>query len=475
MSLLSRWFGPSRKVRPVVAPRRRCRPSVETLEDRRLLSTIVDVLLHPITTTEGQAPAGNWTVAQVAVQTNGRAGTLSSGGTISWGDGATSPAIIVYDAADSSPQVNQYFVQGSHVYQEQGGKPVTVKVAAADGTPGQSSGVTVSVLDAPLDPGQANPVHAVLGVPVTATVATFADEDPGGTRADYAASIDWGDDSSSAGGVVQVGMAGTSPVFAVQGTHTYTTPGTHVIKVSVNDEGVLAGWNSYLEMNTEADVTTTPPPTIPPPRLFYCADALATSVEYYTEFVTTAYQTYLHRAPDAAGLAGWVWGMQHGVTDEQIESCFIGSAEYIVSKGARPGNWAPWVTSMYQDLLGRAPSAAEVQEWVAGLNRGISTTFVAHGFAASAERETVRVTAIYEKFLDRAPTAVEVAQWVNAFEAGLATDEYIIAGFVGSAEYFHDHGGDATTWIVSAYEVILGHAPDSAGEQAWLTFLESGL
>ncbi len=36
---------------------------------------------------------------------------------------------------------------------------------------------------------------------------------------------------------------------------------------------------------------------------------LTQSDEYYANFVTAAYEHYLGRAPDAAGLAGWVQGI----------------------------------------------------------------------------------------------------------------------------------------------------------------------
>ncbi len=312
------------------------------------------------------------------------------------------------------------------------------------------------------------PASHVLPLPATSPASFtvgWTGSDPGGPGiAGYTLYV------SDNGGPFTVWLSNTtqtSATFTGIPGHTYS-----FYSVAVDAAGKVQPTPGGAQASTQVVGQSPPPP--PPAKLDFVALGLSTSIEYYTNFVTTAYETYLHRAPDAPGLNGWVQGMRAGmVTDEQLEAFFIGSAEYIARKGAGPGNWAPWVTSMYQDLLGRAPSAAEVQEWVAGLNMGISTTYVAHGFAASAERQTDRVTAIYEKFLGRAPLPAEVAQWVNAFEAGLATDEYIIAGFVGSAEYFQDHGGDATDWVKAAFEAVLGRAPSPQEEQLWLTYLES--
>ncbi len=205
-----------------------------------------------------------------------------------------------------------------------------------------------------------------------------------------------------------------------------------------------------------------------PPRLPLGAGILTHSFEYYTDFVTGAYQKYLGRGPDAAGLAGWVWGMQHGVTDERLEAFFIGSAEYIAGHG---GAGAGWVQGMYRDLLGRTPAQAEVNQWVNGLNQGLSTTYVAYGFAASAERETERVQGDYETYLGRAASAAEVAGWVDGFEHGLS-NEAVIAGFIGSAEYFNNQGGEyIPDWVARAYQDVLHRLPGANEVAAWVALL----
>ncbi len=293
-----------------------------------------------------------------------------------------------------------------------------------------------------------------------ATVATFTDNNPYASGS-FTVSITWGDGFTSAGTVASSG--GT---FTVTGSHTYSQPGRYAVAVSIGD---TTGGSATAHSIAHVAQTTAPPP---PATLFFVSDSLTTSAEYYSNFVTAAYQTYLHRLPDGPGLAGWVQGMKGGfVTDEQLEAFFIGSPEYIASKGSGPGNWMPWVISMYQDLLGRTPSQSEAQPWVDGLNAGISTTYVAHGFAASPEREHDRVTADYVKYLGRTPTDTEVAQWVNAFVQGQATNEYVIAGFIGSAEYFKKHYNDDADWLFSAYHDALGRDPDAPGLAAWLGYL----
>src|SRR5205807_10517377 len=178
-----------------------------------------------------------------------------------------------------------------------------------------------------------------------------------------------------------------------------------------------------------------------------------TSAEYCASIVTAASQRYLVRLPDGSGLAGWVTQMQHGLTDERLEADFIGSPEYINAHG---GAGAGWVKGMYQDLLGRTPSQGEVDEWAHDLALGVSTTDIAYGFAASAEREGNRVTADYQQFLGRTPSAGEVGNWVSDFDSGAVTNEGVVAGFVGSVEYFQNHGSNTQAWWNRAVLALFG-------------------
>src|SRR5712692_8016164 len=75
------------------------------------------------------------------------------------------------------------------------------------------------------------PVAATEGSPFTGTVATFTDPDTNATAAEYSATIDWGDGSSSAGTIS--GLKGGP--FTVSGSHTYKEEGTYTVKVHITD------------------------------------------------------------------------------------------------------------------------------------------------------------------------------------------------------------------------------------------------
>jgi hypothetical protein len=208
-----------------------------------------------------------------------------------------------------------------------------------------------------------------------------------------------------------------------------------------------------------------------PAKLQDAARLFAHSAEHYTEFVIHAYQQYLKRVPDAAGLAAWVSGMQAGTySDEQVEAFFLGSQEYIQTHG---GTGQAWVTGMYQDLLGRTASPAEVQTWVNVLNNGTPASAVALGFAASRERESQRVRTNYQTYLGRTPRQDEVDLWVNAFVGGV-TNEDMVAGFVGSLEYYQNPTkgrSNAAAWVAQAYRDVLFRAAGVGEINNWLQFL----
>src|SRR5206468_2079131 len=67
------------------------------------------------------------------------------------------------------------------------------------------------------------------------TVATSTDANPAAPVSDSAATINWGDGSTSAGTITQPGGVGTD--FVVSGSHTYAEEGSPVRRVFRSDVG----------------------------------------------------------------------------------------------------------------------------------------------------------------------------------------------------------------------------------------------
>jgi hypothetical protein len=99
------------------------------------------------------------------------------------------------------------------------------------------------------------------------------------------------------------------------------------------------------------------------------------------QFVTLLYNNVLGRAPDAAGLSGWVALLNGGYTRGQVLLGFSDSSEYQ----ARKFNEV-YVTMMYVGMLRRSPEPAGYNGWLAYLNSpGNSPLSMINGFYLSGE------------------------------------------------------------------------------------------
>jgi hypothetical protein len=83
-----------------------------------------------------------------------------------------------------------------------------------------------------LSPADGATINTTEGQPFVGTVATFTDSDPSAVLADFAATIDWGDGTTSAGQILE----DASGKFDVSGSHTYADEGSAIpIVVTIAD------------------------------------------------------------------------------------------------------------------------------------------------------------------------------------------------------------------------------------------------
>jgi RHS repeat-associated protein len=144
--------------------------------------------------------------------------------TVDWGDGSPPSLASIHQANGS------FSVDGAHTYAEEGSYHVTTSIADADnvGNGAQTKSVA-TVGDAPL-----SAVFSALAGPqsFTGQIATLADANPAASPADFAATIDWGDSTSSSGTVSQSGNT-----YVVSGSHRYGSTGSFTVKVQIVDVG----------------------------------------------------------------------------------------------------------------------------------------------------------------------------------------------------------------------------------------------
>ncbi len=164
---------------------------------------------------------------------------------------------------------------------------------------------------------------------------------------------------------------------------------------------------------------------------------VALGIERSDEFIGRAvqidYQDFLGRPADSAGLNFWVEAVRRGDTLEKVKASIIGSDEFFNRSG---GNVSGYLNAVYKAELGRPIDAAGLSYWSNGRpNTPNGRAATAFGILRSTDGKEVEITSIYRATLNRVPDSAGQAFWVDAFRHG-ARDSEVIAGIVGSDEYF---------------------------------------
>jgi ribosomal protein L13 len=129
-----------------------------------------------------------------------------------------------------------------------------------------------------------------------------------------------------------------------------------------------------------------------------------------------------------------------------------------------------YVTSLYHNVLGRAPDAAGLASWVSLINSGVSYQAVATGFWQSPEHRALEVTSYYQVFLNRAPDAAGLAFWVNQMTSGAMGELTVEANFATSPEFVASHNTPAA-FVSALYVDFLGRSPTISEQAAWESIL----
>ncbi|HEV3345100.1 MAG TPA: TIGR03118 family protein, partial [Pirellulales bacterium] len=159
--------------------------------------------------------------------------------TIDWGDGSTSSGTVSSGPTPAGTPLGSDFltIAGSHTYTATGDYTFTVTISDTDGSQATVQG-TADVAQATLV-AHALPVKSDGLAVSNANVAGFLDTGGADPLANYSATIDWGDGSTSAGTVSSGPTPADSPIsigfFTVAGSHTYTAPGDYTSTVTISD------------------------------------------------------------------------------------------------------------------------------------------------------------------------------------------------------------------------------------------------
>jgi hypothetical protein len=173
---------------------------------------------------------------------------------VNWGDGKTTDGQVT--------TINgTYTVIGSplHTYVNDGIYTVTFSITETGDDHDSATATAVATV------GEQNrglfvtvpPLNASEGTVVSGTIATFSDPGTTDPAADFTATIDWGDGTTTAGVVSNGSAAGD---YVVTGTHQYTdelsSPTIALLNVTISEPGLGSNSSGNIVTITEADTLT---------------------------------------------------------------------------------------------------------------------------------------------------------------------------------------------------------------------------
>jgi alpha-tubulin suppressor-like RCC1 family protein len=129
-----------------------------------------------------------------------------------------------------------------------------------------------------------------------------------------------------------------------------------------------------------------------------------------------------------------------------------------------------FVTSAYEDFLGRRPDPGGLAYWTGRLRSGGTPADLVVGLSVSPEWIAALVTGFYTDTLGRAPDAGGLAYWSAELQSGRRSVAETAAAFYSSDEYFVNPAfgnDDLETWVTDLYTKLLHRAADSGGRSFW--------
>src|SRR5262249_34373502 len=144
--------------------------------------------------------------------------------TIDWGDGTTTTGTVV--GANGS-----FTVEGGHTYGDEGSDPAVVTLTHTSDNAQATANGSGTVAEDDVLTGHGPTFRPSANQPFSGAVATFSDTNTVNDAGDFAATINWGDGTTTSGTV-----SGGSGTFTVSGTHTYAHAGHENVTVTLADD-----------------------------------------------------------------------------------------------------------------------------------------------------------------------------------------------------------------------------------------------
>ena len=161
---------------------------------------------------------------------------------------------------------------------------------------------------------------------------------------------------AGAGNDLVLASGGADTVFGGDGVDIFRLSGTaENYKVEVGADSIVVGTNSLIDVE----------------RIGFSDGTLAFDFDGAAGQAYRIYQAAFARTPDPEGLSFWINAMDNGTSLQDVATGFLGSAEFTAVYGAAP-TIEDYVSSLYENILGRTADTDGYQFWVGKLHDGLS-------------------------------------------------------------------------------------------------------
>lgn len=154
--------------------------------------------------------------------------------------------------------------------------------------------------------------------------------------------------------------------------------------------------------------------------------------EHMASQVNAAFLSILGRNADSGALNYFVGLRNSGVSLNDISAGLLASAEF---QAKFPTNQA-FVQGLYQAVLGRAPSSADLAFWQGQLNGGQQRLAVAEAILHSTEAIAASIKQDYLNVVGRTADTPSLNQWVSMIQNGQMTEAQVATVLMSSDEFF---------------------------------------
>jgi len=160
-------------------------------------------------------------------------------------------------------------------------------------------------------------------------------------------------------------------------------------------------------------------------------------------------------------------GKRTTVSGDTVRSKLGLKSNWFTVTGISRGQAEAVVKALYQDVLGRGPDPAGLDNWAAIVQTTGNPRLVADGIVNSKERLQALVAAEYRSALHRDPEPSGLAHWVAYLERGATVSDLQIGVFASQESLQLLGGGDVGAWVAGMYAAILGRPAGGSETAQW--------